>query len=56
MTALQKTMGFLAGLLLAFGAGLGLGEAVDPVLDDDAPAHAEPAPGSPGATHGEHQP
>ena len=42
VTVRQKLLAFVALVTVAFGAGFGLGAAVDPVLDE--PAEAEHAP------------
>jgi hypothetical protein len=44
----QKLLAFVVGLLLAFVVGFGLGDAIDPVLDDGSPSEAP-------AQHQEHE-
>lgn len=50
VTARQRLAAFAAVVLLAFAAGYGLGGAVDPVVDHDAPPVEHPSP-----DHGEHE-
>jgi hypothetical protein len=60
MSVPQRLVAFAVAVVLAFGAGYGIGDALDPVLDDDTehPATEHPTTDHPTTTidHGEHAP